>query len=195
MPNRSFALALNIDSKSRVVLTNLAAEYQYLGRDSDAVVSLRQARAVGPDSAVLMINLGDSLRRLGQASEAKAAYLRGLELTRAVTSQNSRDAVSALYLAYFLVRLNQSKAGRVELEQALGLDERNTTVRRRAILCFAASGDKTRAIALYARRLPILCTTSSATPTWPRSGRIRRSARLLKSPQANKIDSSRATAP
>ena len=77
---REFRLALNIDSKSRVVLTNLAAEYQYLGRDSDAVVSLRQARAVGPDSAVLMINLGDSLRRLGQASEAKAAYLRGLEV-------------------------------------------------------------------------------------------------------------------
>jgi len=153
---QEFRLALNIDSKSRVVLTNLAAEYQYLGRDSDAVVSLRQARAVGPDSAVLMINLGDSLRRLGQASEAKAAYLRGLELTRAVTSQNSRDAVSRAYLAYFLVRLNQSKAGRVELEQALGLDERNTTVRRRAILCFAASGDKTRAIALLRAAPPDL---------------------------------------
>jgi hypothetical protein len=55
--------------------------------------------------------------------------------------------VSRAYLAYFLIRLNQSKTGRVELEQALGLDERNTTVVRRAILCFVASGDKARAIA------------------------------------------------
>ena len=108
---------------------------------------------------MLVLNLGDSLRRLGQASEARSAYLRGLELTRAVTSQNSRDAVSRAYLAYFLVRLNESKAGRVELEQALGLDERNTTVLRRAILCFVASGDKARAIAQLSRRLPILYTT------------------------------------
>jgi tetratricopeptide (TPR) repeat protein len=153
---RELRLALHIDSKSRVALNSLAAEYQYLGRDADAVATLRQARTVSPDNAILMLNLGDSLRRLGRAAEAKSAYLRGLELTRPVTSQNSRDAVSRAYLAYFLVRLNQSQAGRAELEQALGLDERNMNVLRRAILCFVASGDNARAIALLRSAPPDL---------------------------------------
>lgn len=149
-------LALNIDPKSRPVLNNLAAVYQYLGRDSDAVASLRLARAAGPDSTVLMLNLGDSHRRLGQLSEAQSAYRRGLELTRAATSQNSRDAAARAYLAYFLIRLNQTKPGRLELEQALALDERDKTVLRRAILCFVALGDNARAISLLRSAPPDL---------------------------------------
>jgi hypothetical protein len=136
---RTGASPRSISIPPRIVLNNLAAEYQYLGLDADAVATLRQARTVSPDNEILVLN-------------------RGLELTRPVTCQNSCDAVSRAYLAYFLVRLNPSQAGRAELERALGLEERNTTVLRRAY---------------YARRLPIWSTISNGTPIWWHCGRIR----------------------
>jgi Flp pilus assembly protein TadD len=119
-----------------------------MGRDEDALTFLERARAVGPETHILLLNLGDSYRRLGRSREADTAYREARDLAEPILLSNPRDAATRAFIAYFALRLGEQATAERELTQAMSLGSQDRTVIRRAVICYEALGQRDRALAV-----------------------------------------------
>jgi tetratricopeptide (TPR) repeat protein len=175
---RELTRALEIEP-SRGVLNNLGSLYQYMGRDEEAIRFLERARAAGPATHILLLNLGDSYRRLGRAGEAKAAYRDAGQLAEAILRSNPRDAAARAFVAYCALRLGDRSTAERELIQALNLGGEIRTVVRRAAISYEALGERDRALAVLESAPPDVLRELSRQPDLARLREDPRFVRLL----------------
>ena len=134
------------------------------GRDDEAVRYLEQARALGQETHILMLNLGDSYRRLGRDSDAGNAYRRARELAEPILLANPRDASIRSFVAYFALRLGDRAVAERELTQALNSGGDNRNVIRRAVICFEVMGNRERALSVLQSAPPDVLRELSRQP-------------------------------
>jgi tetratricopeptide (TPR) repeat protein len=76
--------------ESRGAVMNLGAQLANQGQDAEALVYYERALAIGPQTYILFLNLGDSYRRVRQEAKASHAYEQGRELAdRALSTDQS----------------------------------------------------------------------------------------------------------
>jgi serine/threonine protein kinase/cytochrome c-type biogenesis protein CcmH/NrfG len=149
--------ALELDPRARLALNNLAALYQYMGRDQEAAALLERSIALtGTASHVLLLNLGDSYRRTGQAPKASEAYRRARALADSLLLDDPSNPELRAFLAYFALRLSDRRTAERELALALNLGQGNKTVLRRAVLCYEAMGLREKSLAVLQSATPDL---------------------------------------
>lgn len=150
--------------ESSAALTNLGAVLNYQGRDREALTFYRQALARGQPNFVLLVNVGDSCRRAGLASEATDAYRQGLELADREVMINPSNGYARAFVAYFAARLRQGATARRELEQALHFAPEDGKVIRRAVLTFETLGERRKTLALLQKAPPAVLHELSRQP-------------------------------
>jgi len=86
---------------------NQAAILQAMGRDTEAIDTLRDLIAKRPTYADAYVPLGVLLERSGRAEEATPYYRKGLELHDAILAKNTDDTQAAKNRAAALYLLNE----------------------------------------------------------------------------------------
>jgi eukaryotic-like serine/threonine-protein kinase len=137
-------------------LNNIGAMRAYQKRDEEAVSYYKRAVALDPSNYILSENLGDSYRRLGRMSDAKAAYRQAMNLAMTMLKENPRLGYPRGHVAYFSARLGDRKRAEDEIEEALRLSPGETKVIRSAVLTYVALGDSDRAIQVLNSATPEL---------------------------------------
>jgi serine/threonine-protein kinase len=136
------ALRLNPTSEGH---TNLGLVYYSLGRYEEAAREYRAATESGATGAEAFGNLGDAYRQMGKQTEAREAYMRGIELAEERLRVNPRDATIRSNLAMFLAGSGRCPAARREARQAAA-GSPSTDVHYYAALAYAICGDQADAI-------------------------------------------------
>lgn len=98
-------------------------------------------------------NLGDAYLQLDRYDEAKAAYLRAAELSKAHIEVNPADAESRAELSMYLAGLELCRESRQEAASTLELDPENPTLRFYLAVAFVRCGDRTEAVTHLARAI------------------------------------------
>jgi tetratricopeptide (TPR) repeat protein len=129
-------------------LTNLGAVLNYQGRDRDALALYRRALFLRRTDFVLMVNIGDTCRRLGLATEAGDAYGQGLALADRAMLNDPLNGYTRAFVAYFAARLRQRDVARREIDQARRFSPYDGKVIRRAVLTYEALGQRRDALAV-----------------------------------------------
>jgi eukaryotic-like serine/threonine-protein kinase len=127
-------------------LNNLGATLAYLERDAEAMPLYQQAVALQPANHMYWINLGDSLRRLGHAKEAIAAYKEALSLTSAHLQINSSSGSIRAFMAYAMARLGHKEDAEQEIGQALQSSTNDNQLIRNAVLTYEVLGMRDMAL-------------------------------------------------
>ena len=144
---KALLTSLRIHESGRA-LNSLAAIKAYQNRDAEAIVYYRKALDVDPDNDIILLNLGDSCRRVGRNAEARAYYERGADVVFAALGNNPRDNETRAYAGYLAARLGDVRRGRQETDQALQMAAADTVVIRRAVLTYEMLGERERALAI-----------------------------------------------
>ena len=95
-------------------VSNMGSLYYERKEYTRAVEAYRQAIALRPNSSATYRNLGDALRKLGQAAEARTAYLAAMRLSEGDLKVNPNDARTIASLACTCkkrARLNRHEPG------------------------------------------------------------------------------------
>ena len=127
-------------------LNNIGAMRAYQKRDAEAAAYYKRAIAIDASDYIYFENLADSLRRLGQVREAKAAYRKAMDMALAVLKENPRLGYPRGYVAYISARLGDRTRAEDEIAQALQLSPGETKVIRSAVLTYEALGERDKAI-------------------------------------------------
>jgi tetratricopeptide (TPR) repeat protein len=146
---QAFLASLKIKENARA-LNGLAAMRAYQRRDAEAIVLYKKAAALNPKNYIYLLNLADSSRRQGLATESLDAYRRGSELAQKELQDNPSSAVTRAYVGTFAARLGDGTRGQQEIEQALHLAPREKMVIRRAVLTYEMLGNRARALQIAA---------------------------------------------
>ena len=144
---RAFRRSLEL-GPSRTAWNNLGVLRIYHRQDSEAIRDFGEALRIGPDAAVLRINLADACRRLDRRAEALAHYRKALEMSQMEVGQNPRDAQVRAMLGYVLTRLGAPDRARFEIGQAVRMVPADSQVVRFAAMGFEALGDRNQALAV-----------------------------------------------
>jgi tetratricopeptide (TPR) repeat protein len=102
--------------------SGLGIIHYFLGNFDQSVVNLRQAAEMTPTSALVWLNLADSLHFAGQEEEAANAYQRALELSTEMLAVDSSDGVALTILAWAQHMLKNSKAALELVNKSLRID-------------------------------------------------------------------------
>jgi predicted Zn-dependent protease len=73
----------------------LAQEYLNQGQAAQAVEQFRELLRFNPDYAAAYFHLGQSLEKLGQADDARAAYREGIAVTGRLGNEHARSELQA----------------------------------------------------------------------------------------------------
>src|SRR5262249_39388733 len=144
---RAARRALTLE-ESRSALNNLGAALVYQGKDHDALGFYERARSIGPENIPLLLNLGDSYRRINQPRQAEEAYRRGRDLVDQALRANPAHALNKAYYGYFCLRLGDRTSAERETAQSLQLQPEAGPVIRRAVITYEALGQRDKAITL-----------------------------------------------
>jgi tetratricopeptide (TPR) repeat protein len=150
---RELRVAVELDARSSNALHALALALVYQRRYWDAIPYFKRAIEIGPETEVLYLNFGTTLRLAGLPQDAKEAYSRGLTLAEAELTKNPRDRIVKSHLAYLCARLGQTSRAESEAGQAAQLSHGSVEVARMLVQTYEALGDRDRALAL-AETLP-----------------------------------------
>ena len=132
---------------SRTAWNNLGILQIYHHRDPEAIVSFEEALRIGPDAALLRINLADACRRVARRPAAVAHYRKALEMSQTAVSQNPKDTRMRAMFGYLLTRLGEPNRGRFEVGQAVKMAPADSQVARFAAMAYEALGDRAQALA------------------------------------------------
>jgi tetratricopeptide (TPR) repeat protein/TolB-like protein len=127
---------------------NLGYIIMQQGRDQEAIPFYRRALAIGPETALHWLNLGVSQARAGYASDARAAFRRGLELAEKEMVKDPRKGVARAELAYLCARLGDSRRAESEAAQAVQLSPNDKDARWMAVATYERLGRREWALAL-----------------------------------------------
>jgi superkiller protein 3 len=141
--------ALDLE-ETRAALTNLGVALNYQRRDREALEYHRRALRKEQPTVAVMVNIGDSCRRLAMAADAADAYRAGLQIADADVLKDPSSALPRAYVAYFMARLASPDAAIRELDQALRLASADRGVIRRAVMTFEALGQRKRTLSVLA---------------------------------------------
>jgi tetratricopeptide (TPR) repeat protein len=128
-------------------------------RFTEALTYLQRAAALTSSDYVILLNLGDTNRHLGNMKEAKADYRKAKTFALAELNQNPRSGYPRAVVAYSAARLGDKKRAEDEIGQALRASPEDNTVIHRAVLTYDVLG-------LRAEGLVVL---NAATPDLLRS--------------------------
>lgn len=87
------------DTNRAVIEAKIAEAYDTAGRNDEALEAYKQAIASKPDNPGLYLNMGNVLGRMGKIEEAKAAYLKSVELDPASAATAWRNFGITMYQA------------------------------------------------------------------------------------------------
>jgi serine/threonine-protein kinase len=137
------------------VLSNMGTLYYQRGDYARAAESYRRAIGQRPNSAPTHRNLGDSLRRLGRADEALAAYQRAVALAEEARRVNPNDAQNLAALAVYEVKAERTAEARRHAAEATRLAPEHPTVWFRTAEVQALAGRTNEALAALTRALAL----------------------------------------
>jgi serine/threonine-protein kinase len=100
---------------------SLGYTLMYEAKDQQAIVCYQRALRLGPETALLWLNLGISYARTGSGGRAKDAFRHVLVLDENEILQHPRDGVTRSELAYLYARLGDRQRAGSEAAQALRL--------------------------------------------------------------------------
>jgi len=143
---RLYSEILEVEPDQIDALNNRGAALASLGRDEEALASLRKAIEVKPDHVEAHYNYGSSLRNLGRYRQALASFERALALRPDyVKAHNNRGAV--------LEAMNRLEPALAAYERALAIEPEFAEARgnRMRVLCLLERSDE--AVASLGRRL------------------------------------------
>jgi tetratricopeptide (TPR) repeat protein len=129
-------------------LNDLGAMRVYQRRDADAVPYFNRAIALDPSEYLYLLNLGDSAWRLHRFGDAKAAYLKAMDLALEELKENPRLGRTRAFVAYFAARVGDRKRAEEEIGQALQLSPGDNKVKRRAVLTYETLHEREHALAV-----------------------------------------------
>jgi tetratricopeptide (TPR) repeat protein len=132
-------------------------------RDKEAVPYYERAVALNPQDYLSWLNLGDSNRRLGQVTRAKAEYRQGIRLALAQLREDPRNAYVRALVAYFSARLGSSDRAEDEIKEALSTGG-NSRVILRAVITYEALGLRDEALATLGAAPPELIRDVAREP-------------------------------
>jgi tetratricopeptide (TPR) repeat protein len=120
-----------------------------LERDQEAISCYLRARTLGPETALLWLNLGISLSRVGRDGEARAAFQQGMRIAQKdmADPRNGRERAQVAYLA---ARLGDGQRAESEMAQALQLWPNDSDTRWMAALTYEALGRRADTLGLLA---------------------------------------------
>jgi serine/threonine protein kinase/tetratricopeptide (TPR) repeat protein len=133
-------------------------------RFSDALVYLQRAAALTPDDYTVLLNLGDTNRRLGRTKEAKVNYRKAMRSALAELGQNPRDAYARALVGYLAAQLGDHQRSREEIKQSLRSAPDDNSVIRRAVLTYEALGLRSEALRALSAATPDLLRSLQADP-------------------------------
>ena len=136
------------------MLNNIGAKLAYQGQDAEAIYSYKRAIEQNPNKSIYWLNLGDSQRRVGKNSRARAAYRRALQLAKTDVTTNPGSASARGYLAYLQARLGLKEQARPEIAEALHAPTRDDQVVLCAVQTYEVLGERNRALAAAANATP-----------------------------------------
>ena len=136
---------------SPATYSTLGTVYYLQGRFADAAIAYREAIARRPNNALAHRNLGDALRQLRRADEARAAYQDALRLYDADLTVNPKDAVALATRATCLARTGRVKEALASSDRAVALAPDNPDVLYERTLVLLAAGRHGDALAAAAR--------------------------------------------
>ncbi len=120
------------------------------GKDDDAIPHYLKALEIGPETALLWLNLGISYERAGLSNQATAAFRRGLAVAeRDLTDpRNGRERAD---LAYLAAKLGDRQRAASEIAQALQLWPDHTETRWMAALTYETLGRREDTLGILAK--------------------------------------------
>jgi len=136
---QSFRAALSIWEHADTLI-GLGSVMDYQKRTAEAVFYYEKAKAVGPVSYLLLLDLADAYRRVGRAADAHQTYRDALALGDRELLEQPRDGYVRALVAYLCARLGEADRAQRELAQALRLNPDETKVKRIAISVWGALG-------------------------------------------------------
>lgn len=140
--NKSLALA-----PSTSAYMNLGSSYFFLGRFDDAVSMYKTASELSPDDYEVWGSLGDALTQAGAADdEARASYLKAIELGEKMLAINASDAQMMATLSQYYARLGNVERAMELVSQAEALQPQNMYVHYFSAVTYAATGNTERAL-------------------------------------------------
>ena len=137
-------------------LNSLAAIKAYQGRDADALILYKRALALDANNPIILLNLGDSSRRVSLDADSRLYYQRGSERALAELQNNPRSGPMRAFVGYFAARMGDARRGRQEIDQALQLEPQHKTVIRRAVVTYEVLGERDLALRSAAKATPDL---------------------------------------
>lgn len=120
------------------------------GKDHDAIPHYLKALEIGPETALLCLNLGISYQRAGLSAQANAAFRRGIAVAER-DLKDPRNGRERADLAYLAVKLGDRQRAASEIAQALQLWPDHTETRWMAALTYEALGRRDDTLGLLAR--------------------------------------------
>jgi Flp pilus assembly protein TadD len=133
---------------------NLGYIVMQQGRDQEAIPFYQRALAIGPETPLNWLNLGVSQARAGYATEARAAFRRGLELAEKEMARDPRNGVARAELAYLCARLGDSRRAESEAAQAVQLSPSDKDTRWMAVAASEILGRREWTLALIGSSPP-----------------------------------------
>ena len=121
--------------------SNLGVIYFYLGRMQEAIEAFEKAHRLAPDQPYAQHNLGDAYEALGDLTAAREWYEKALvSYDRAIVAGGPRANRLALR-SLCAAKLGRSAEARRDVEEALGLDPKNSGILFNAAQVYALEGD------------------------------------------------------
>jgi tetratricopeptide (TPR) repeat protein len=155
--------ALRIKETPRA-LNNMGSLLLIEKRFADALPYLQRAATLTPNDYVVLLNLGDAQRLIGQAKDARSSYRKAMGLSLAELAQSPSSGLARAFFAYFAARLGDRRRAEDEIRQALRLSPGDNTVVRRAILTYEALAMRAQALEVARAAAPELLENLKTDP-------------------------------
>jgi serine/threonine-protein kinase len=122
--------------------SNTGTNYFYAGRYADAAVMFENATKLAPEDYQLWGNLGDAYRRTaGEEELTRGTYLKAAELAQLSLGVNPESALTRAALAYFMVRLGDTKEATIQIDAATAADSTDLNTHYYAALVYKELGN------------------------------------------------------
>lgn len=154
--------AINIrdSSQAEQVLANI---FWYAHKDGDATTRYLRAMAIGPETALLWLDLGLCYMQEGRQREAGNAFQRGLALAKKSLIQDPRNWRERANQAYLEAQLGDESAAESDIAQVLQVSQDDNTLQT-AVLAYEALGHRDQSLDLLAKS-PSILRQINAVPT------------------------------
>jgi tetratricopeptide (TPR) repeat protein len=120
----------------------------YAGKGEQAIACYLRALALGPETGLLWLNLGNAYQSAGSGNQAKAAFRRGLALDEKDLLQDPRNGITRSELAYLYARLGDRQRAHSEAAQALQLTPGDSDVRSNVAETYEVLGERNSTLAV-----------------------------------------------